>query len=65
VEKRFPEFAKRMGNMMQGYENVPASALAILAYIEKIYPVNQQMSNEIKRLSAICLQEKTDLKGMV
>lgn len=61
VEKRFPEFAKRIGSMMQGYENVPASALEILAYIEKIYPVNQQMSNEIKRLSAICQQEKSDL----
>jgi len=50
-----------MGNMMKGYENAPASALAILSYIEKIYQVNQQMSNEIKRLSAICQQEKSDL----
>ncbi|WP_394189978.1 hypothetical protein [Paenisporosarcina quisquiliarum] len=60
VEKRFPEFTKRMCNMMQGYENVPSSAIEILAYIEKIYPVNQKMSNEIKRLSAMCLQEKSD-----
>lgn len=56
VEKRFPRFAETIGDMMQGYHRVPESAICVLNYLEKIYPVNQQMSEEIRRLAVHCQQ---------
>ena len=58
VEKRFPEFAGVMGEMLQGYERVPESALIILDYLEEAYPVNPNMCKEIRRLADICNQLK-------
>ncbi|UOY91290.1 hypothetical protein MUG87_12075 [Ectobacillus sp. JY-23] len=54
VEKRFPAFAEVIEQMLQGYEQVPASALTILGYLEEVYPVNQSMCKEIRKLAAIC-----------
>ncbi|KGE16398.1 hypothetical protein [Paenibacillus wynnii] len=51
VEQRFPEFSKRMGSLMQGYDSVPYSALELLSYLEEFYPVNERMSAEIRRLA--------------
>ncbi|RSK28787.1 hypothetical protein EJF36_18955 [Bacillus sp. HMF5848] len=56
VEKRFPEFAGMMREMLQGYQQVPESALKILDYLEEVYPVNQNMRKEIRRLAIICNQ---------
>lgn len=56
VEKRFPEFAGMVGEMLQGYHRVPESALKILDYLEEAYPVNQKMCKEIRRLAVICNQ---------
>lgn len=50
LEKRFPRFAKIIGDMMQGYDRVPESALCILNYLEEVYPVNRRLSDEIRRL---------------
>jgi len=50
LEKRFPSFAQRVGDMMLGYERTPESALHILRYLEEVYPVNARMSAEIRRL---------------
>ncbi|WP_138494418.1 hypothetical protein [Paenibacillus pinistramenti] len=51
LEKRFPSFAKRVGDMLLGYERTPESALHILRYLEEVYPVNARMSAEIRRLA--------------
>lgn len=56
IEKRFPEFAGIMEQMLQGYKQVPKSALKILDYLEETYPVNPNMCKEIKRLAVICNQ---------
>jgi len=53
LEKRFPDFVNNMGDMMQGYNHVPASAICVLNYLEKIYPVNPYMSKEIMRLAEL------------
>lgn len=52
IERRFPEFSSRLNSMLQGYENIPQSALAILNYIEGIYPVNAKMAASIRSLAA-------------
>ncbi|SEU09814.1 hypothetical protein [Paenibacillus sp. NFR01] len=51
LEKRFPGFAAKLGDMIQGYDRVPESALCILAFLEEVYPVNQRLSEEIRRLA--------------
>ncbi|MDI4643605.1 hypothetical protein [Cohnella hashimotonis] len=51
LEKRFPRFATIVGDMMQGYDRVPESALRILAFLEEAYPVNPRMCEEIRRLA--------------
>lgn len=56
LEKRFPHFSLIIGDMMQGYHHVPESALHILNYLERVYPVNRRMSDEIRRLAAECLR---------
>jgi len=42
MECRFPEMAKVMGGMLQGYDKTPESALLLLEYLESIYPVMQE-----------------------
>ncbi|WP_114571826.1 hypothetical protein [Exiguobacterium flavidum] len=56
LEKRFPQFTRRMGAMLQGYGQVPASALNILAYLEESYPLNAEMGKEIRRMAETCRQ---------
>ncbi|MNI08286.1 hypothetical protein D3C73_613160 [compost metagenome] len=51
LEKRFPRFAEIIGGMIQGYDQVPASALRILDFLEEVYPVNRRLSDEIRRLA--------------
>ncbi|WP_334072568.1 MULTISPECIES: hypothetical protein [Paenibacillus] len=51
MEKRYPSFAERVGDMILGYERTPESALHILRYLEEVYPVNARMSMEIRRLA--------------
>lgn len=51
VEKRYPRFAEIIGDMIQGYDRVPESALRILDFIEEVYPVNRRLSDEIRRLA--------------
>lgn len=52
LEKRYPRFAEIIGEMLQGYNHVPESALRILNFIEGVYPVNPRLSDEIRRLAS-------------
>lgn len=54
IEKRFPQFAAMLGEIVQGYQHVPESALRILRYLEQSYNVNRKMSDEIRRLASLC-----------
>jgi len=49
-EIRFPHFASKMPEMMQGYEKVPQSACAILEYVESKYNVNPGIKKAIVEL---------------
>lgn len=51
LEKRYPRFAEIIGDMIQGYDYVPESAIRILNFIEEVYPVNRRLSDEIRRLA--------------
>jgi hypothetical protein len=51
IEIRYPTFAERLGEMIQGYDKVPESAIHILNYMEGIFPVNKRLSAEIRRLA--------------
>ncbi|RCX23452.1 hypothetical protein DFP94_1011051 [Fontibacillus phaseoli] len=51
IEQRYPDFAMHFDPMLQGYDRVPQSAIAIFSYIERIFPVNEKMSREIKDLA--------------
>jgi lincosamide nucleotidyltransferase len=53
LERRYPRFAGIIGEMIQGYDHVPESALRILNYLEEVYPVNRRLSDEIQRLAKI------------
>lgn len=55
LEKRFPRFAKVLPDMITGYNRVPESALAILAYLEQIAPVHSRLSMEIRKLAGTML----------
>ncbi|HBD94756.1 MAG TPA: hypothetical protein DDY71_15690 [Spirochaetia bacterium] len=50
-EIRFPDFASKMPDMMQGYDKVPESALAILNYLESKYNVNAGIRKAIVELA--------------
>jgi len=56
LEKRYPHFAEIIEDMIQGYCRVPESALRILTFIEEVYPVNQRLSEEIRRLANLTCQ---------
>jgi lincosamide nucleotidyltransferase len=57
IERRFPSFANRLGDLVQGYHRTPQSALSLLAYIESIIPVSPRMSKEIKMLAQRCIEQ--------
>lgn len=60
IEKRYPRFAEIVGDMIQGYDRVPESALRILDFIEEVYPVNRRLRDEIRRLAEIaCLHRQS------
>jgi hypothetical protein len=48
VEQRLPELAAHLGQFVQGYEHTPASALAILAWLEAHFEVNAGMAQAIR-----------------
>lgn len=50
-EGRFPGVGARLGGFMQGYERSPASALAILAFLEAHFEVNAAIK---ARIVALC-----------
>lgn len=51
LEKRFPRFAGLLEGMMLGYSRVPESTLAILNYLEGVYPVNGRLAEEIRKMA--------------
>lgn len=57
LERRFPSFASRLGDIVQGYDRTPQAALYLLAYLEEIYPVSPRMSQEIRRLAQRCINQ--------
>lgn len=59
AERRFPGFASVMGNLLQGYDRVPESAIHLLEYLEQIYPVNPRMRSEILALAELCRNMRT------
>jgi hypothetical protein len=50
-EQRFPLTAAALPPMMQGYEHSPASALAVLAFLETHFPVNGAMAAWVRHLA--------------
>jgi lincosamide nucleotidyltransferase B/F len=50
LEKRFPSFAERLGDMMQGYHRIPESTIAILNFLEEVFPTNPRLCDEIRYL---------------
>ncbi|NMO95270.1 hypothetical protein [Paenibacillus lemnae] len=64
LESRFPGFSEVIGNMLQGYDKTPESALHLLEFLESIYPVNPRMSQEIRKLAERCLSKTWGREGM-
>ncbi len=50
-ERRFPGVARQLPEFMQGYERSRESALAILAFLERHFQVNQAMAAAIRGLA--------------
>jgi len=50
-ERRFPFTAAALPSLVQGYDHSPASALAILAWLEAHFPVNAAMAALVRRLA--------------
>jgi hypothetical protein len=50
-ERRFPGVAHYLPDFLQGYERSRESALAILAFLERHFQVNQAMAEAIRRLA--------------
>jgi hypothetical protein len=48
-EQRFPQTATLLAAMNQGYQNTPASALAILEFLEQHFAVPENLCTEIRR----------------
>lgn len=63
IEHRFPAFANVLSECLQGYDKTPQSALALLAYLERIYPVDKRMSSEIRGLALRCIERDTAPKA--
>jgi len=49
-EQRFPSIAPQVSGWMQGYERNPESALAILAFLEGHFEVNEAIASVIQKL---------------
>lgn len=49
-EKHYPEFSKKLNQMLSGYKNIGLSAEVMLNYIDSIYPINKRMKHEIEQL---------------
>lgn len=56
-ENRYPDIAKYLPKMIQGYDRVPESALEILKFIEERYEVNPHLKNEILTLANTLLKK--------
>lgn len=63
LERRYPRFAEIIGDMIQGYDHVPESALRILNFIEEVYPVNRRLSDEIRRLANLTCRVDTQTES--
>jgi lincosamide nucleotidyltransferase B/F len=50
LEQRHPEIAQHLSAFVQGYERTPESALAILAWLEQHFEINQSITSMIKDL---------------
>lgn len=50
-EQRYPTTAAALPMLVQGYDRSPASALAILAWLEAHFPVNAAMATLVRRLA--------------
>lgn len=50
-EARFPALAQLLPGMLLGYEHIPESALAVLAFLEQHFPVNQALAARIHELA--------------
>jgi len=50
-EARFPMTAQLLPGMLAGYERTPESALAVLAFLEQNFPVNQALAGRIRELA--------------
>ncbi len=50
LEQRFPQLALELPKFVQGYEQTPESTLAILAWLEQNFIVNQSISRTIKKV---------------
>ncbi len=57
-EKRFPDLAKRLPSVIQGYERSPESAIALLSMIEEYAPVNQAIKKEIVTLAEVLIKQR-------
>lgn len=55
-EQRFPGVAGQLGQFVQGYERSPASAAAILGFLERHFEVNAALAGRIRALLALCKQ---------
>lgn len=51
-EARFPETAEALPRLVQGYDRIQESALAILAFLAARFPVNPAIDREIRALCA-------------
>jgi lincosamide nucleotidyltransferase B/F len=56
LEQRHPEFSQHLASFVQGYERTPESALAILAWLEQYFEINQGIANMIRDLIRQSLQ---------
>jgi lincosamide nucleotidyltransferase B/F len=52
LEQRYPQLATQLSSFIQGYERTPASALAMLEFLEAHFVVNQAMAAAIRKLTA-------------
>ena len=53
-EQRFPEVGGQLGQFVQGYERSPASAAAILGFLERHFAVSAALAARIRTLIARC-----------
>ncbi|WP_018247452.1 hypothetical protein [Orenia marismortui] len=50
-EKRYPEIAKELSDMVQGYDRCPESAIAIVEFMDDNFEINQAMKQVIINLA--------------